>query len=480
MQRASLTITVVASLLLLRQPASLFAAGEAKVFRAGAATSNITPPIGGGIVGGFHPVPSTHVHDELQARCLVLDNGQVKLAIVICDLLGASREMYDEARRWVNEETGIRPEHLLMSSTHTHSAVSALGANRFRIQQELDEYQTFVARRIVDGVRRANHNLAEAKIGWTVALEPRQVFNRRWFMKPGTVPPNPFGEIDQVKMNPARGSPNLVEPAGPTDPEINLLSIQSPKGQPIAVLANYSLHYVGGVPEGHISADYFPLFCDRVQQLLGADRLDPPFVAMLTNGTSGNINNIDFTKPDEKIQPYVKMRQVADDVARAACEALGSVEYREWIPLGGELEELPVKTRRPSAERLEWANKVLASVKMDGHKSTLEEIYAERVMRLNEYPPTIAIPIQALRVGDVGIAGIPCEVFVEIGLELKQQVPLKPAFTISIANGYFGYLPTPEHHRLGGYETWLGTNRLEVQASNLIVAELLEMFDRLK
>lgn len=480
MQRASLTITVVASLLLLRQPASLFAAGEAKVFRAGAATSNITPPIGGGIVGGFHPVPSTHVHDELQARCLVLDNGQVKLAIVICDLLGASREMYDEARRWVNEETGIRPEHLLMSSTHTHSAVSALGANRFRIQQELDEYQTFVARRIVDGVRRANHNLAEAKIGWTVALEPRQVFNRRWFMKPGTVPPNPFGEIDQVKMNPARGSPNLVEPAGPTDPEINLLSIQSPKGQPIAVLANYSLHYVGGVPEGHISADYFPLFCDRVQQLLGADRLDPPFVAMLTNGTSGNINNIDFTKPDEKIQPYVKMRQVADDVARAACEAMASIEYRKWIPLGGELEELPVKTRRPSAERLEWANKVLASVKMDGHKSTLEEIYAERVMRLNEYPPTIAIPIQALRVGDVGIAGIPCEVFVEIGLELKQQVPLKPAFTISIANGYFGYLPTPEHHRLGGYETWLGTNRLEVQASNLIVAELLEMFDRLK
>jgi hypothetical protein len=76
-------------------------------FRAGAATSNITPAIGGPIVGGFRPVPSDHVHDELHARCLVLDNGETWLALVVCDLLGADRAVFDEARRLVTAETGL-------------------------------------------------------------------------------------------------------------------------------------------------------------------------------------------------------------------------------------------------------------------------------------------------------------------------------------------------------------------------------------
>ena len=46
---------------------------------------------------------------------------------------------------------------------------------------------------------------------------------------------------------------------------------------------------------------------------------------------------------------------------------------------------------------------------------------------------------------------------------------------VSLNHGYFGYLPTPRHHELGGYETWLGTNRLEVEASDKMLAALLEM-----
>ena len=296
-------------------------------------------------------------------------------------------------------------------------------------------------------------------------------------MKPGTIAPNPFGEIDQVKMNPPRASPNLLEPAGPIDPEISLLSTRSRDGKPIAVLANYSLHYVGGVPEGHVSADYFALFCDRLSHLLNAEHQSPPFVAMMSNGTSGNINNINFREPGERSPPYAKMNQVADEVARSAHQALSGITYHDWIPLAGSLRELSVKTRRPTPEQLERAKKIVTEVKQDGHQSTLEEIYAERTLRLNEYPESITIPIQALRIGELGISGVPCEVFAEIGLELKQRVPLKSSFTISIANGYFGYLPTPEHHRLGGYETWLGTNRLEVDASTKIVNQLLEMFE---
>jgi neutral ceramidase len=92
----------------------------------------------------------------------------------------------------------------------------------------------------------------------------------------------------------------------------------------------------------------------------------------------------------------------------------------------------------------------------------------------------VSVVLQALRIGDVGIAAIPFEVFAETGLELKQKSPLKPTFTVELANGWYGYLPTPEQHELGGYETWLGTNRVEVEASRKIVATLLELFAQLK
>ncbi len=141
-----------------------------------AAKSNITPALGGDIVGGFRPVPSDHVHDELHARCLVLDSGATRIALVVCDLLGAAQAVFDEARRLVTAETGLPGANLLMSCTHTHSAPNALGTDRFAVPAGRDEYQRFVARRIADGVRRAVRNLAPARVGWAVGSEPREVF----------------------------------------------------------------------------------------------------------------------------------------------------------------------------------------------------------------------------------------------------------------------------------------------------------------
>lgn len=454
---------------------------DSKKFLAGAATSNITPPIGLPIVGGFTPAPSSHIHDELHARCVVLDNGEKRVAIVVLDLLGAARQMFDEAARLVEERTGITRDCLLMSATHTHSASSALSVNRYSLDEPLSEYQTFVARRIADGVARAINNLAPARIGWTVTEEPDQVFNRRWFMKEGTVPPNPFGGIDKVKMNPPRGE-NLVKPAGPTDPEVSIISIQTPDGKPLALLANYSLHYVGGVGGSQISSDYYGVFCDRVQQLLDADRQDPPFVAMMSNGTSGNINNIDFSKPATKSAgPYSKIREVADDVAKVTVEALKGIEYQDWVPLDARFSDLKLEARKPTPELVTWAEGVLKNPRLIGGKTSVLQIaYAERTMLLKDIPPHIDLPLQTVRIGDVGICGSPCETFVETGLELKQKSPFKQTFTHSLAGGYFGYLPTPEHHELGGYETWLGTNRLEVQASVKITNRLLEMLESMK
>ena len=97
-------------------------------------------------------------------------------------------------------------------------------------------------------------------------------------------------------------------------------------------------------------------------------------------------------------------------------------------------------------------------------------------MNIDQWPGSVNLKLQALRIGDLGIVAIPCEVFAEIGLEIKQKSPLKPTFVIALANGYNGYLPTPEQHILQGYETWRSSwSYLEVDASIKITEQLLSM-----
>src|SRR5688572_784783 len=112
----------------------------AQAFKAGAAKSVITPPLGMDIIGGFSPAPSTHVHDDLHARCIVLDDGKTRLALAVCDLVGISELVCDEAKKQINDRFEIPSTHVLISATHTHSASSALGRDRFQYGQSLDDY----------------------------------------------------------------------------------------------------------------------------------------------------------------------------------------------------------------------------------------------------------------------------------------------------------------------------------------------------
>ena len=306
------TCLILTAFLFLAPIEAVESSETSRVLLAGAAASNITPPLGGMIIGGWKPIPATHIHDDLFAKCLVLDNQDTRLVFVVCDNLGLPREVCDAAKNIIHEKTGIPVENIMISATHTHSAVSARGPNRLLPSEPLNDYQQFIVQRIADGVRCAVNNLEPARIGWGSGDEPVSVFNRRWYMKAGTHLRNPFGGVDKVRMNPPRAGDNLLEPAGPTDPEIAFLSVQSTEGRPIALLANYSLHYVGGVRSGDVSADYYGIFADRTAELIQADRQSPPFVAMMSNGTSGDINNIDFTKKSERLPRYQKMREVAE------------------------------------------------------------------------------------------------------------------------------------------------------------------------
>lgn len=450
------------------------AAQPQQQFRAGAATSNITPWLGISSNGGMQDRVPGHVHDELHARALVLDDGQTRLALVTIDSCMVPRQILDAAKKLIHQHTGLPVENMLMSATHTHTAATATPV----FQSEADaEYQLFLTRRIADAVRIAVNNLVVARVGWGLGKLPQHVFNRRWKMKPGTIALNPFGGIDQVKMNPAVGSPDLVEPAGPTDPDLTVISVHALDGRPIALLANYSLHYVGA---GHFSADYFGAFADRIQQLLGADRQDPPFVGMLSNGTSGNINNIDFRQLRPPDPPFSRMRAVANDVAAEALRVANSIRHLDWVPLAVRQTEIELGVRRPTAEERDQARQIMAKAQGPAMR-TLEEIYARETVLISEYPPKVPLILQAMRIGDLAIAAIPCEVFVEIGLEIKKKSPFSTTFTTSLANGYNGYLPTPEHHRLGGYETWRArSSYLEVDAAPRIVGQLLELLQQLR
>jgi len=447
----------------------------ADTLRAGAATSNITPELDSKIVGGFVPFPASGVHDELHARCLVLDDGKTKIALVVCDLLGFHRSVSIEARRLIEEATGIPPSHVAISATHTHSAASALGDSRYTSEQPLDDYQRFVARRIADGVRRAVNTLRPAEIAFGSAEAPEHVFNRRWFMKEGTVPPNPFGTVDKVKMNPPSGNANLVEPAGPTDPTISFIALREPGGRLISVYSAYSLHYVGGVGSGDISADYYGMYCAALAKLQSATEYDPPFVAMMANGTSGDVNNINFRTPRPSAPAYVQMRKVAEDVAEKVSAALSKVEWKERAELDARFRELELAWRPIDPDLLAWAKDKTAHPAPGASKADLSIIYADRVQRLAEAKNPARIPLQFLRIGDIGIGTFPCETFAETGLAFKKRSPFAHSFMVELNHGYFGYLPTPRHFPLGGYETWPGTNSLEPQAAVKMLDALLEM-----
>lgn len=456
------------------QPAS---ADDGKVFRAGAFAVDITPPeFPISVNGGMRDRQATAAHDQLHARCLVLDDGRTRIAFAVCDSCMIPREIFDEAKSRASKSTGIPADKMLASATHTHTAPTVTGV----FQSEPDEaYRQFLAGRIAEGIRRANDNLEPARIGWGVGSDPTQVFNRRWFMQPGIVNRDPFGKTtDVVRMNP--GSENLDLPAGPIDPDVSLLAVQSVDGRPIAVLANYSLHYVGGVPGNSLSADYFAEFANRFAQIIGATQVDPPFVGIMSNGTSANINNVNYAEESRPgREPFEQIKVVALSVAHAAQAAYEQIEYHDWVPLDMRQTEVELGVRLPSADDLAQAKQTLEAAG-PGPYGNRDQIYARETVLLSEYPSTVKVKLQAMRIGELAIVSTPCETFVETGLAIKQYSPFDTTFTIELANGYNGYLPTAAHHRLGGYETWRArSSYLDADAEPIIRNTLLGLLDEL-
>lgn len=454
-------------------------AADPKPLRAGAAAVDITPtqfPVN--MPGGFLANLAEKAHDPLHVRTIVLDDGKTTIALVLVDSLGVSRETADEAKLIASRRVRILQDNILLSSTHTHSAPPA---NVTAGAEAAVSYRQKVIDGIVESIVKAHKALRPAAVGHAAHPLPDEVFNRRWFLKPGKMTPNPFGEIDLVRMNPGTSPDVLLHPAGPTDPDITILSVEDAKTRrPLALYANYSLHYVGGTPRAQVSADYFGEFARLMPNRL---RAPEGFVAMMTNGTSGDINNIPFGVGRPPRETFEQIRLVAAKAADTVWHARQKIKaHVPDAPLKMLQKEIVLKTRRPTEKQINAAKTVLAikDPKERDELPRLADHYARRVLALAEGPTERKVLLQVIQVGDLAICAIPFETFAEIGLNLKKRSPFPQTLVVGLANGYEGYLPTPQQHKLGGYETWMGTNRVQHDASEIITKELLDMLDRLK
>ncbi len=444
--------------------------------RAAATETDITPahlPIR--MAGSMRPNQAKTIHDPLKARILILDNGKTTLVLGTVDNCVIPRTVFDQAKLKASEATGIPTSHMTLSATHTHSAPPLTG---LFLNDGENEYVIKLIDLIAEGIVKTYRQLEPARVGWTKIKNPRHVFNRRWHLKPDASYENPFGSFDDtVRMNPGYGNPDLAGKAGPVDPEISILAVKRESGSLLCIYANYSLHYVGGV-QG-LSADYFGAFANILSQKLKAKGHTEPCVGILSNGASGDINNLNYALPKvpPRKKPYEQIKYVANDVGDSVMMAIQDIQWHRALPLNSTEQEIRLGVRKPEPHEMDRINRILKEAQeKDLSRWSQAEIYARESLLLQDYPDQVAAKFQVIEIGDLGIMTLPTETFVEIGLELKKASPFKQTMIVELANGYNGYLPTPQQHEWGGYETWRArSSYLETNASEKITQLLLEM-----
>ena len=401
--------------------------------RSGAAEIDITPPIGVALAGSLTRREATGVLDPLHARAVVLESGGTRLAFVLLDLIMLSNEDAAAARKLFGEAAGLPAEHVCISCTHTHSGPAMM--EMFESPRESEFIEKTLIPRIGELGDKAAERLQPAKAAWANGWEPRAAFNRRFHMTDGS-----------VKMNPGCANPDIIRVAGPTDPQIPMLMVASTDGEPIAVVVNFSLHYIGGFGGGLISADYFGAFADQMKEIKGDD-----FVALLTHGASGDINNIDVSHRPPPRQPGEQVQRVARWITEQVQTEWEKAEFVESALIATSQAVYDQVVRKPEGSEIEKAQRQWE----DEGLPIIDRLYGRERLELLNWPDSIPMVIQTLRVGDFGAATMTGEIFCRFGLDLKYASPFSVTAVIELANGYGGYVPTRVDYELGGYETWL-------------------------
>ncbi|MGV3660507.1 MAG: neutral/alkaline non-lysosomal ceramidase N-terminal domain-containing protein [Prosthecobacter sp.] len=446
-------------------------ASAAPVFRAGVSAIDISPKTFPRIIaGGFLEGRGDRLADKLHVRSFVLDDGKTKIAFAIVDTCMMEQPLIDEAKQLASKQCGIPVARMMVSATHTHSAPAAMGCLGTRKDTG---YAKFLIPKIAEGIVAADKALQPARIGWSSVDDWQHTHNRRWIRLEGKEVADPFGQpTGRANMHPGYLSKDVVGPSGPVDPQLSVISLQTLEGKPLGVLANYSQHYFGN---GAVSSDYYGLFCKHLAEKMGQQGDgNGPFVCAMSQGTSGDQMWMDYGAEKKSIT----IDQYAAEVADSAMQALKKVTYLDHAPLGMVESTLELSYRVPDKERLAWAKPISARIENDLPKNK-EEVYAREALILHERQKT-SLKLQAIRIGELGIATLPNEVYAITGLRLRWSSPFGTHFNIELANGAEGYIPPAEQHELGGYTTWPArTAGLEIGAEGKIRQTLGEMLHKL-
>lgn len=444
------------------EPARSVSAPEVQ---AGAFTIDITPETFPVIVNGeILGRETSKVTDRLHVRAIVLESGTSRFAICVVDSLTIGRELLDEAKEIACKNTGIPTNRMLISATHTHSAPSVMGC----LGTEVDwTYAWFLTRKIAEAIQCANERLQPARIGWCAVPAWGFTQCRRWIFDAEHPQIDPFGErTARANMHPGYDNPHAISPSGPVDPEVGILSIETRAGLPMAVLASFSMHYLGATP---LSADYFGEFASGLGRALGVG--SSHFVGIMAQGTSGDAHWMDYSQPRQE-----KPRDYAQKLIEIVADASRNITHYSHVPIQMTESKMTLQRRLPDTARLAWARTIASSL---GSRppSTTQQVYAREQLFVAAQPER-EIKLQALRIGGLCITALPIEAFAITGLKIKAQSPAEVTFHIGLANGSEGYAPPPEQHRLGGYTTWLArTASLEVEAEPKIVESVLTLLE---
>ncbi|MDB6028720.1 MAG: hypothetical protein JWM68_4943 [Verrucomicrobiales bacterium] len=421
---------------------SISAPAHGESWRAGVAEIDITPPIGYRVAGYFYERISTGVHDPLKAKVVVLENGTNKAALVFCDLVEMTLPVSIPARKEASAQTGIPIANILICATHSHTGplfndlrrdvFHAAAMEQYgKDPTEPIDYPKWLAERLVDVIVKANANIRPAQLKAGFAQQEGLAFNRRYFMKNG-----------KVAWNPGLLNTNIVKPAGPTDPAVPIVLVESVEGnksKPVGAITIFAMHAdtTGGT---QFSADYPFYLQEELRKAYG-----PDFISMFGAGTCGNINNINVSVDATKQKKTAELGSTLGKTVLARVPTLQQIEHPS---LAVRSEKIVVPLQEVTPEKVAEAQATLK--KLSHGKLTVE---AFKVADLGRRGKTWPMEVQVFRLGsDTAIVGLPAEIFVEFGFAIKKASPFKNTFVISICNDRPNYIPTLEGFAQGAYE----------------------------
>jgi neutral ceramidase len=417
------------------------ALAPAQGLRVGAAEVVISPPPGTPMAGYYATRLSTGVHDDLRAKTIVIESGGRRAVLVACDLVGIPPGVIDEAREIIQGATGISGGSVMISATHSHTGplIPDGGARAGAYGGDLDtakRYRAELPRKIAESVRLAVAKLAPARASTGRGREDSVSFNRRFFMKDGT-----------VGWNPGKLNPNIVKPAGPIDPELPVVLFESEAGGPIATYVNFALHQdtVGGM---EASADFAYALSTILGKVKGGG-----MTTLFTQGTSGNINHIDVTtKAPQK--GHGEAARIGTILAGEVVKTYARMEPLPAAPLRVASRMVALDPARLEPGDLERAQAFAKQLDAGATVKFLDTVFAFKALdAAARAGKPLQAEVQVIAFGDrIAWVGLPGEVFTELGTAIKRASPFPMTIVAELAHGPVTYFPNDAAFDQGNYE----------------------------